>query len=123
MSPQVNVLLYWLPRVIEILVILFLGIFAIDVFAPGRPVLVMVGLFFLHLAPNYLLILILFIAWKKELIGGILFILVGALFTYFYSTYLYLWNFMFVSFPVFLVGFLFLVHYTFRRADETQHSV
>ena len=32
----------------------------------------------MHLIPTYILILILFIAWKWEMIGGIIFILIGA---------------------------------------------
>ena len=106
---------YFLPRVLAIVVTAFLAIFAIDVVAPGRSILLMIGLFFVHLFPNYLLIFALLIAWRKEFYGGLAFLIIGAFFTYFYETYVILGNFFIVSFPVFLVGFLFLVHAIFFR--------
>ena len=103
-------ILFWLPRVLAILFIVFLALFALDVFVPGESILYMIGGFLVHLIPDYLLIAALIIAWKRERIGGVLFILLGLGFTIFFRTYSALSNFLIVSFPVFLIGTFFLCH-------------
>lgn len=105
-----NSVLYCLPRILAILYIGFLAIFAFDVFVPGKPTLEIIGAFLIHLMPNYLLLAALLIAWKKEKVGGFLFILLGIFFTVFFRTYTAIPNFLIVSFPVFVIGVLFLVH-------------
>lgn len=103
-------ILYWAPRIMAIVFILFLGIFALDVVTPGMPVLsMMVGLF-IHLIPNFLLLTLLLLAWKKERLGGILFLITGVFLTIFFQTYLYFINFLLISFPIFLIGLLFITH-------------
>lgn len=105
-----NSILYFLPRVFAIIFICFLAIFAFDVIVPGKPLWYILGGFIIHLIPNYLLLVALVIAWKKEVSGGIVFLLLGIGFTWFFQTYLFLPAFLIVSFPIFLIGILFLWH-------------
>jgi hypothetical protein len=70
-------LLHWLPRAICILAILFISLFAFDAFSPEYTFLQQVGRFFVHLTPSIILTIILAIAWKRELIGGVIFGLVS----------------------------------------------
>ena len=51
--------LYWLPRILAILYILFIALFALDVFGAGYSPLETVIALFMHLVPNYILIAIL----------------------------------------------------------------
>lgn len=74
-------LLHWLPRIICIAAILFVSIFALDAFRPGASVWQQVGEFLVHLAPSFILAIILAIAWKNELAGGILFTAIGLVMT------------------------------------------
>lgn len=94
-------LLYWLPRILAILFIAFISMFALDVFSePNWPVAL-----FMHLVPSYFLVAITIIAWKHELLGGILFLASGLallVFTHF-GTFI-LWM------PAFVIGVLFFVH-------------
>jgi hypothetical protein len=60
--------------------------------------------------PAILLIIILFIAWKKERAGGGLFIVMAALFTCFFGTYERWDTFVLISFPLLLIGGLFLLN-------------
>ena len=55
--------------------------FALDAFAPGQTTWQQFGAFFIHLIPSYILIALLIIAWKWELIGGIVFLIIGLGFT------------------------------------------
>ncbi|MBP9718912.1 MAG: hypothetical protein KBD46_00390 [Candidatus Levybacteria bacterium] len=96
----------------------FLGIFAFDVFVTGKSIWEMMTAFLIHLIPNFILIIALFIAWKKEELGGFLFILVGLFFTAFFQTYKLFSTFMLISFPVCMIGVLFLVHATFHTLQK-----
>ena len=71
--------LCWLARLTAIAAIVFISLFALDVFQPGVPVAAMLPALVLHLAPSAALVVVLAIAWPRPLIGGILFLLVAAL--------------------------------------------
>lgn len=75
----VKTILYWLPRVLAGLYIVFFGLFALD--SLQNPVA-----FFMHMIPSLVLFVITVIAWKKERLGGILFCLIGVLIFVFYHT-------------------------------------
>ena len=77
--------LYWLPRILGILFALLISIFALDSFGKSIPFIEAIVGFLIHLIPTYIMIAILLIAWKWELVGGILFILPG-LFYFFLLT-------------------------------------
>lgn len=70
-------LLYWSPRILAILAILFISIFALDAFEPGEPFAQQLAGFFIHLIPSFVLAAVLLLAWKRELAGGIIFALIG----------------------------------------------
>lgn len=70
-------LFHWLPRIVCILAILFISMFALDSFAPGLSLGQQLGAFFMHLIPSFVLIAILVVAWKWELVGGLIFALIG----------------------------------------------
>jgi len=106
---------YYLPRVLSIFFILFLGLFALDVFEMGKFEPAMVVGFIVHLIPNFLLLAILLIAWKSDRIGGILFIILSLLFTIFFRTYSEPMTFLLISLPVFMIGVLFLIS-DFRKS-------
>lgn len=103
-------ILYWLPRILGIFFIAFLGLFALDMFTPGQSILSMLIGFLIHLIPNFILTLVLLIAWKRERIGGFIFIFVSILFTVFFKTYKEPFSLIFISFPILIIGILFLVH-------------
>jgi uncharacterized membrane protein HdeD (DUF308 family) len=63
--------------------------FALDSFAPGLPIWEQLRDFMIHLIPSYVLIMALWLAWKKEKWGGVVFIAIGAI----------------TSFPVFLMNY------------------
>jgi len=90
---------YWLPRILTILFIIFISIFALDVFAEPNWALAL----FMHLIPSYFLITITIIAWKNEILGGFLFLIIGfalLIFTHFEA--------LIIGVPAFIIGALFL---------------
>ena len=92
--------LYWLPRVLSILFIAFVSIFALDVFGQPQWFLSLV----MHLIPSFILIILTVVAWKFKMIGGIIFVAAGFIFlisSRFES--------LIVSLPVIIIGVLFLL--------------
>jgi len=107
--------LYWLPRVLGILSILYIGVFALDVFTPGVPIReALLGLA-IHLLPNSVLVVVLAVAWKHERVGGLLFILVSLL------PFLLLrnptWVNTLLAGPFFVTGVLFLASAQWRQRE------
>jgi hypothetical protein len=66
-------MLFWTPRVLTVAFILFLGIFALDVFGQGYSFLQTVAALAMHLVPNLLLLAILLVAWRWEWVGALLY--------------------------------------------------
>jgi len=90
---------YWFPRVLSVLFIGFISMFALDVFDEPRWWLALM----IHLIPSYILVIITVIAWKRERLGGWLFLLAGAvllIFTHFEAWVLVI--------PAWVIGGLFL---------------
>jgi hypothetical protein len=104
-----NCVLRWAPRILSIVFVLFLSLFSLDVFEPGRSIPWIVAAFLIHNIPSFSLAAIVFVAWKRPVAGGIFFLLAGLSFTLFFGTYSSLPEFLLVSFPVFLVGALYLL--------------
>ena len=103
-------ILYWFPRILAILSILFLLLFSFDSFGgdvpPGKQIL---G-FLMHNIPVFGLIIILVIAWKYEVIGGALFIIAFiALGIFFKSTSGNPASLIIIA-PLLLAGAMFILH-------------
>jgi Tfp pilus assembly protein PilN len=70
-------LLHWIPRILVILAILFVSMFALDSFSAERTFWQNALAFLIHLIPSFVLTGILIVAWKWEKIGGIILTVVG----------------------------------------------
>ena len=68
-------ILYWTPRILAILAILFMLVFSMDCFSPSETLKNQLVCLFMHNIPALLCTITLIIAWRWELIGGILFII------------------------------------------------
>lgn len=117
-------ILHWTPRVICILAILFISLFALDSFDSNRTILQQIGDFLMHLMPSFGLIIVLIVAWKWEFIGGIIFILIGLGFSPFifkhnynmnHSVELSLQTVFIIAMPFVIVGILFIVSHFKKR--------
>jgi len=110
-----NKLLYWTPRILTILFILFLGLFALDAFEGDQSFGAKLGGFFIHLIPNLTLILILILAWKWEWIGTIAFILVGIAYIVMFWGRFPVSTYFIIAGPLFLVAILFWLNWLNRK--------
>ena len=119
-------LFHWIPRIICILAILFVSVFAADAFGPGRSIQEQLGDFIMHLIPSFILLAILFVAWKWELIGGILFLLIGlglSPFIYWmnydmnHSVWMSLGIILAITVPFIIVGILFIMSHYLKKKN------
>lgn len=109
---------YWAPRVAGIVIILFISLFALDVFTPGVPLgEVLFGLL-MHLIPSIVLAVILALAWKWEWIGFWFFLLAALLFllTFLREAWMGLGNMILFSGPLLLIALLFGANWRWKAA-------
>ncbi|HCC23532.1 TPA: hypothetical protein DF272_05160 [Candidatus Falkowbacteria bacterium] len=72
--------IYWTPRILSALFILFLALFSLDIFDLNLDFWgTLLGLF-MHNLPSIFLLIILFISWRYELVGAIAYCLGGIIY-------------------------------------------
>jgi len=115
---------HWLPRIICILAILFVSLFATDAFAPELTIWQQLVAFIIHLIPSFILLAFLIVAWKWEYIGGIIFIIIGLGFSPFVFMHNYKMNdsiwislgvIFSITIPFVIVGILFIVSHFHKK--------
>lgn len=117
---EVNKFLFWTPRILAILFIVFLAMFSLDVFDSGLTFSeILIGLF-MHNIPVFILVIVLIISWKHELVGAIAFILAGLLYIALLlmkpqlEWYMLSWS-VIIAGPAFLVGLLFYINWLKKK--------
>ena len=74
---KINKWIYWTPRILSIIFILFLAMFSLDVFDSCNGFLECALGLLMHNIPVFILIAVLVIAWKKEIVGAVAFFAAG----------------------------------------------
>lgn len=77
---KINKFLFWMPRTLAMVLILFSILMSLDVFQVGMSPKQIITGFLIHNIPTLILFLVLLISWKYELVGGITFIATGILY-------------------------------------------
>lgn len=117
MENKINKVVYWTPRILSIMFLLFLAMFSLDIFEGDYGFWGTVVGLFMHNIPVFILAIILWISWKYEIVGGIGFILAGILYIAMilmniiktgFEWYYLAWALQ-ISGIAFLIGILFLV--------------
>lgn len=119
-------ILHWAPRILCILAIAFISLFALDSFNPKLTFWQQIADFLMHMIPSFILIVLLIVAWKWELVGGIIFAIVGLGFSLFIYTHNYtmtqsvtlaLKTVLLISFPIIVVGVLFIFNHLKKKKE------
>ena len=114
MSETMRLFLYWAPRSLTILFILFLGLFALDVFGEDHGFWGTLVALFMHLIPNLVVLTILILAWRWEWIGALLFGGLGGFYILWAWGKFHVSAYFFISGPLFLIAILFLAGWMLR---------
>jgi hypothetical protein len=118
------IVIHWIPRIICILAILFISMFAADAFAPGLTIWQQIGAFLMHLIPSFILLAFLIVAWKWELIGGVIFTAIGVVLSPLIFQHNYAMNqslsmslsiVLMITFPFIVVGILFIISHYMKK--------
>jgi hypothetical protein len=115
LSPEQQ-LLYWSPRVLSIVFIFFTCIFALDVFGESRGFVETILALLMHLIPQFLMIGVLILSWRREWIGGVVFILLAILYIVGMWGKFPLMTYVIISGPLALTGILFLLNWRYRKS-------
>lgn len=111
--------LFWLPRILGILMALFITLFALDVFdGSGDWGKILTG-FIIHLLPTFILAVVLLIAWRWELTGGILYFGLAGYYIFMVGGKINPSVFLVIPFPLIVVGALFIVDYFLSKKGQT----
>jgi hypothetical protein len=104
-------LLFWTPKILGIIYAIFVSLFALDVFGMGYGFWETFSALLIHLIPTAIILVVLFIAWRWDWVGGILFIILGGLYlTIAWGSFP--WSvYVIMSGPLFLIGILFLLNW------------
>lgn len=102
-------ILYFLPRVLSLLLVLFFGIFILEGFDTGFGW----GAALSHLLQTLIVLGITVVAWKWPKIGGWIFLALGVFFSVFFRPFW--WNGLVFGGAVLLMGVLFLVSRPLRK--------
>jgi hypothetical protein len=117
MSTMSAGVLRWAPRMLGILVCIFLSFFALDAFKDGQPFVQAFPDFLIHLAPATLVLAIVAASWRREWIGGIVFVALAVA----YATIANRLDWVLViSGPLFVVGLLFLWSWRHHRQGQAR---
>lgn len=101
--------LFWIPRIFTILAILFMFMFSLDAFSGDETFGKKMLGFLIHNIPVLLLTGVLIIAWKWEVIGGIIFIIASVAGSIFFRAFTGNPGSLAVMLPFFTVGILFIL--------------
>ena len=113
-----NLYLTWVLRGLLLLMALFFMLFSFDVFSMEGSFLQKLGGFFIHNIFTIVMLLILWMAWKKENLGGFALLFVSICMIFFFGpTGIRGGTWMMISLPA-IVGCLFLVNFYFIKPSK-----
>ena len=115
-------LIFWTPRIAGILIILFISLFALDVFEAGYSLGEMLLAFLMHLLPSIVLAIILILAWRWEWIGFLAFLVAGLFFmrTFLFNPLQGVGNLLLFAGPLFMIALLFGANWRWKAEIRNQ---
>jgi len=103
-------LVLWFSRILAIISILFIMMFSFDVFGGGDPMIRQILVFLKHNIPAFTLIIALIIAWRYEVTGGAIFILLFIVWGRFWGSFSGNSGSLIIIAHFLIVGLLFILH-------------
>ena len=108
-------LVVWIPRVLAILVCIFLSAFSLDAFGNGKTMIQAASDFAIHVAPVLILFAVVGVSWRWPWVGGVVF--TGLAVVYAFATRAHPSRILVIAGPLLTVGLLFL--WSWRHGRRT----
>jgi len=114
--------LFWTPRILSIIFIVFLALMSLDIFSMNLGFWgTIIGLF-MHNIPALVLLVVLLISWKYEIVGGIAFILAGIVYIVVLMRNPFEWYYLSwavqISGIAFFIGILFIIGWNKKKRKK-----
>jgi hypothetical protein len=122
METTTGLLRLWSPRILGILVALFIGVFALDAFNEGKPLFAALPDFVVHLIPAFVLLALVIASFPRPWIGAIGFMSLAIVYAVTMSRGRLDWM-LAISGPLLVVGVLFLWSWSPRGPEHLQKPV
>jgi hypothetical protein len=119
MKTNLKRLLFWTPRILCMLFAIFIGLFAADVFGEQLGFWKTLLALLLHLIPTGIVLAVLALSWRREWVGGILFMALGVLYLARFWGRFHWSAYLCISGPLLLLGVLFFLNWIYRRELRT----
>ncbi|HSB65775.1 MAG TPA: hypothetical protein VLD65_04305 [Anaerolineales bacterium] len=117
-SPRLVKIIHWAPRIAAILIIFFVTLFSLDVFEMEASPLELLGAFIMHSLPSIVMLLLLYFAWRRPMVGFIAFLLAGLFFLRFVIFGRDLGHFLLFSGPLLLISALFYADWRWLKSQS-----
>lgn len=115
--------IHWTPRVAAIVIIFFISLFSLDVFGMQGTPLQLLGAFILHSLPSIFLILLLVVAWRRPVVGFVVFLIAGLFFLRFVLLDGGLGHFLLFSGPLLIISALFYADWRWHPPAPVETAV
>jgi len=123
MDSKINKFLYWTPRILSIIFIVFLSLFSLDVFDMKLGFWGTILGLFMHNIPVFILAIVLWISWRREIVGGIVFTSAGLFYGVIMSLEMLkdssergmISAISLIALPALIIGILFIINWLKKR--------
>jgi len=103
-------ILLWFARILAIAAILFISLFALDVFEGTQSFGIKLLAFLKHNIPDFLFLIALIVSWKNKLAGGIFFIVLFFAAGIFWKSFTGNWGSLILILPFAISGLIFIIY-------------
>jgi hypothetical protein len=122
MAKKIGKFVYWTPRILSIVFIIFLALMSLDVFDENYGFWQTIVALLIHNIPSFILLIVVIISWEYEIVGGVAFILAGIAQMIFSVVradvepwYISFLASLMIDVPAFIIGILFLIGWKRKR--------
>lgn len=116
---NIDRILRWTPRILSLLFVGFISLFALDVFGEYRGWELILALF-MHLLPSFVLLVAIALAWKYDILGAIVFCGFAVLYIIWAGLDRPWTWYALISGPATLVGILYFVNWLRLKRRKKQ---
>jgi hypothetical protein len=112
-------LFFWLPRILSMVFIAFISIFALDVFSEYRGFEAILP-FLIHLIPSLILLLATVIAWKYDLVGAVIYLGFGAFYVWSMGFEKPLSWYLVIALPSAVIGLMYFINWLLSSGRKSK---
>ena len=99
----------WIPRLFSIFLIIYFGLFTLEVWYQDVSLAQKLIDLIIHLIPSIVMLICLLVSWRFQTAGGMMFVVAGFGSAIFFNTFSSLTDFILISFPIFISAILFFI--------------